>query len=115
MFPKCQAIRDSYNYLWYGQRSPGGGGPCTRWATYTDGKHHYCTQHAQQGATVRHKRSTKIRDGLTKLEPVAYIVKLRDQEQKRFADKVEAQRFLRRKIAYSQVNGKHDWTLEPTL
>ena len=109
---QCQAIRDSYDMLWTHQRSIGGGGQCTREATYTDGKRFYCTQHAQQGATVAHKRSRKIRDGLQPIKVAAYVVKHRGEEVRRFADKVEAQKYMRRKRTYTEVNGNHHWSIE---
>ena len=42
--------------------------PCTRAATYTDGKNFYCTQHAKVPATVLRKATGKIRDGLRRIE-----------------------------------------------
>jgi len=40
------------------------GGRCKRRATYTDGSHHYCTQHAKEPPTVYAKATGKIRADL---------------------------------------------------
>lgn len=43
---------------------PTGAGGCTRKATYTDGRHFYCTQHAKEPPTILRKATGRIRLGL---------------------------------------------------
>jgi len=102
---------DAYHVMWAHHTIPGAGGQCTRQATRTNGKRYLCTQHAKTQATVLRKASSKIQEGFAPIPITAYVVMHRGKEERRFADKKEAQKYLRRKRSYTSVNGNHVYTL----